>query len=177
MSDPAPDQRQDHTEADHTEGNHTQGGRTEDGDQGRSRRGGHHLHDARLAVQAAAKQAEADSGRRDKDDQQVRRGLLYRILRTVGGFLVIGMGIALLPLPGPGWVIIIVGLSMLPFAWARRTIVLIRRTIPGVPEEGRIPTSTWVVMGLLLAGATAISILFGDRIGSWVAETWTNLWD
>ncbi len=90
--------------------------------------------------------------------------------------MVIGLGIALLPLPGPGWVIIILGLSMLPFAWAERTILLIRRRIPGVPDEGRIPTSTWIIMAAMVLGASTIAILFGAQIGSWLGDRWSSLW-
>ena len=41
----------------------------------------------------------------------------------------IGVGLAGLLLPGPGWVMIIFGLSLLPFAWAERTVLLIRRKV------------------------------------------------
>lgn len=136
-----------------------------------------HFHDARMEIRAAALEAEVATGRHEHDEAEARTSLIRRLVRAFGGFLVIGVGIALLPLPGPGWVVIIVGLSLLPFAWAERTIVLIRRRIPGIPEEGRIPASTWVVMGLLLAAATAVSLLFGKQIGNWVGDLWADLWN
>jgi hypothetical protein len=67
---------------------------------------------------------------------------------------------------------IIFGLSLLPFAWAERTVLLIRRKVPGVPEEGTIPLRTWIIMGLLLVVFTTLSLLFGDDITRWLSGLW-----
>ena len=125
-------------------------------------------------LREAAYEAERETGRREATPEEVERSLVRRMLRAIAGFFVIAIGIAALPLPGPGWVIIIVGLSLLPFAWAERTIRLIRRKIPGVPEDGRIPTHMWVIMGALVVGATMISILWGSDIAGWASDTWQN---
>ena len=93
----------------------------------------------------------------------------------VGGFVLIGIGIALLPLPGPGWVTIVIGLSLLPFAWAERTISLIRSKVPGIPDEGRIPLRTWIIMGVMTISFVAISVLFGEVIGRWIGDLWTSI--
>jgi len=53
----------------------------------------------------------------------------------VAGLTLIGAGIVCLVIPGPGLVMIFAGLSMLPFAWAERTIQLIRRKTPGLRER------------------------------------------
>lgn len=47
-----------------------------------------------------------------------------RVLVTVLGFTLIAGGIVLLPLPGPGWLIIFGGLAVLgtQYAWARRAL-------------------------------------------------------
>jgi len=116
----------------------------------------------------AAIEAERETGVREETDEDVRRGLHVRVLRIVAGFTVMALGVVALPLPGPGWLIIIVGLNLLPFAWAERTIRLIRRKVPGVPEEGSVPVHTWLIMGVLTAAVTTVSILWGDDIGSWV---------
>jgi hypothetical protein len=146
---------------------------------GRPDRGAHRhpFRDAGETIAEAATEAELLTGHREETEAQARAGALRRVLRAFGGFVVIGVGIALLPLPGPGWVIIIVGLAMLPFAWAERTIVQIRRRIPGIPEEGSVPLSTWIVMGLMVAVFTTVSILFGKQIGSWVGDLWNDLWN
>jgi uncharacterized protein (TIGR02611 family) len=48
---------------------------------------------------------------------------------TVIGLAVLGVGILLLPLPGPGWLIIFGGLSILAseYAWAARLLAAVRR--------------------------------------------------
>jgi uncharacterized protein (TIGR02611 family) len=123
-------------------------------------------------LREAAYEAERETGRHEETLEEVRRGLMLRMLRTVGGFLLIAVGIAALPLPGPGWVIIIIGLSLLPYAWAERTIRLIRQKIPGVPEEGNLPARTWAIMIVLLIGFTTVSIMWGGDIKDWAADAW-----
>ncbi|MCB1273936.1 MAG: TIGR02611 family protein [Leucobacter sp.] len=46
----------------------------------------------------------------------------YKVLVTVVGVLVIIVGLILVPLPGPGWLIVFIGLTILgsEFHWARR---------------------------------------------------------
>jgi hypothetical protein len=133
-----------------------------------------HDHDPRWLdrLNAAAIEAEYETGRREETAEQARRGVIIRLARIVGGFTVIGVGLAGLLLPGPGWVMIIFGLSLLPFAWAERTVLLIRRKVPGVPEEGTIPLRTWIIMGVLLVVFTTLSLLFGDDITRWLSGLW-----
>lgn len=51
-----------------------------------------------------------------------------RIVVTIVGFTVLGIGVAMLVLPGPAFVVIPVGLGILglEFAWARRWLVKVR---------------------------------------------------
>lgn len=123
-------------------------------------------------LNAAAIEAELETGRREETMEEARRGVIIRLARIIGGFTVIGIGVAALPLPGPGWLIIIFGLSLLPFAWAERTIRLIRRKIPGVPEDGTIPMRTWIIMGVLLVIFTTLSIRYGYIVTEWLAGLW-----
>lgn len=120
----------------------------------------------------AAIEAETSTGNAEQTEEEARRHLLGRLARTVGGFLLIGVGLAGLVLPGPGWVLIVLGLGLLPYAWAQRTIRSIRRRVPGIPEDGRIPMSTWVVMGVVLAVASALTVLFGAEVARWAAGLW-----
>jgi hypothetical protein len=138
-----------------------------------SRSDPHHptpIRDASRELLAAATQAEYQTGVEEQDESEARRNVGIRIARMIGGFILLGVGIAAIPLPGPGWMLIIVGLSLLPFAWAERTVRAIRRRVPGVPEDGRIPTLTWVVMGALLVGISVVSVLFGAEITKWVVD-------
>ena len=126
-------------------------------------------------VIGAAEEAERLTGRHEETEQEVQRALVLRVAKAAGGFVVIGIGIAALPLPGPGWLIIIFGLTLLPFAWAERTILLIRRRIPGVPDSGSIPLRTWLVMGAIVVAATVGSILWGDDVAQWLSDRWQDL--
>ena len=57
--------------------------------------------------------------------------LAYRIgVAVVGGAIAL-LGLALVPLPGPGWLIVFVGLGILAteFAWAERLLDFGRRTL------------------------------------------------
>lgn len=121
---------------------------------------------------SAALEAERETGHREVTVEAARRGVMIRLLRIIGGFSIIGIGLAGLLLPGPGWVMIIFGLSLLPFEWAERTVLLIRRKVPGVPEEGTIPLRTWLIMGALLVAFTTLSLVYGDDISEWLAGLW-----
>jgi uncharacterized protein (TIGR02611 family) len=45
----------------------------------------------------------------------------FRVLTAVGGFVLIVIGLLLVPLPGPGWLIVLGGVAVwaIEFAWAR----------------------------------------------------------
>ena len=128
----------------------------------------HREHPLRDAIVEGAIAAEKAMGHHEETDEEAKHALWLRILYTLGGTIVIIIGILLLPLPGPGWVVVALGFSILPFQWSRRVVREIRRRIPGVPEDGAIPLSTWITGGVLLAVMTSISIFWGDDILSWV---------
>jgi uncharacterized protein (TIGR02611 family) len=73
-----------------------------------------------------------------KTVEQVRR-----IFRIVSGFTLLAAGVVMLVTPGPGWVVILLGLGLLAaeFVWARRLMDRIKRegnrikdTVLGKPE-------------------------------------------
>ncbi|MBO1900495.1 TIGR02611 family protein [Leucobacter weissii] len=47
---------------------------------------------------------------------------VYRVLLTAVGALIVVIGLILVPLPGPGWLIVFIGLTVLgsEYHWARR---------------------------------------------------------
>lgn len=57
--------------------------------------------------------------------------LAYRILVGVVGTVVMVVGLALVPLPGPGWLIVFLGLGILAteFEWAERLLDYGKRTL------------------------------------------------
>ncbi len=77
--------------------------------------------------------AMADHARGVRSRVRARRGgqLAWRIGVTVLGLAIIALGIVLLPLPGPGWVIIFAGLGLLAteYAWAARLLRTVRERV------------------------------------------------
>jgi uncharacterized protein (TIGR02611 family) len=84
-----------------------------------------------------------DKSDTDRDDEGPIRGLLDRIranrtsrlvLRIgigVLGTLVVALGIVLIPFPGPGWAIVILGLAIwaIEFAWAKNLLEFTKRHV------------------------------------------------
>lgn len=89
------------------------------------------------------------------------RKVLVRVGVTVGGPLVIVAGIAMLVLPGPGLVVIALGMALLAleYAWARAVLAMagrgaawVRRTV--LPRDG---SSGRRVLGVAGAGAFVVA--------------------
>jgi uncharacterized protein (TIGR02611 family) len=57
--------------------------------------------------------------------------IVRRVAVTLAGLAVIAVGIVLLPLPGPGWLVIFGGLGILgtEYEWARRLLSAVRRQV------------------------------------------------
>lgn len=94
----------------------------------------------------------------------------YRVAVGVVGFVVLAVGIAAIPYPGPGWAIVFVGLAILAseFYWAHRTLTFTRRHYDRamtwmrgqswwVQAVGALFTAAVVVLTLWLFGALAWS--------------------
>ncbi len=119
-------------------------------------------------LKEAAIEAEFETGHREETVAEAERHALIRVARIVAGFTLIVSGLAAIVLPGPGWLMVILGLSLLPYLWAQRVIRLIRRRIPGIPEDGRIPTKSLIVMGTILVGTVALTVAFGNDVTEWI---------
>ncbi len=128
-------------------------------------------------LEGAAVEAEYDTGTREQTEEKAKAHIFIRLARMTAGFLTVIIGIALLPLPGPGWVVIAGGLVILAqdFEWAEKTLRYVRRKAPGIPEDGKIPMSTWVsmvvVMGLALGGAFLVRRYID------LSDTWASFLD
>jgi uncharacterized protein (TIGR02611 family) len=85
--------------------------------------------------------------------------LAWRIGITVIGVAVIIVGIVLLPLPGPGWVIIFAGMGLLAteYEWASRLLRTARRMLAEwtrwATKQGRWVQAGVGLLGLLILGA------------------------
>ena len=116
-------------------------------------------------LEQAAINAEYASGRREATEAEAKRHILVRLGRMTLGFLALIAGIVMLPLPGPGWLVIALGLGILAedVAWADRVLRLVRRKVPGLQEEGPIPRSVIIVGITLGLAAGALSLWFATR--------------
>ncbi|MEM7096605.1 MAG: PGPGW domain-containing protein [Actinomycetota bacterium] len=125
-------------------------------------------------VVEAAVEAEFETGYREETAEEAKDNIILRLGRICLGFIIVILGIIAIPLPGPGWLIVIAGLSILArdFPWAARAILFIRRRIPGVPEDGDIPLRTWLIMGAIVIAATAASIWYTVFDGSETVRGW-----
>ncbi len=84
-----------------------------------------------------------------------------KIVVALVGTLVIAVGVVLLPLPGPGWVIILGGLAILAmeFHWARQLLAFTRRQL--LRWTRMVRDGSWLVRivsvgGLLLVVGAAL---------------------
>ncbi len=100
----------------------------------------------------AAIEAEFETGEREDTVEAAKLHILLRLGRMTLGFVVLIAGLIAIPLPGPGWVIVAVGLGILAqdFVWAERTLNIVRKRLPQ-DSDGKIATKTWVIMGITTA--------------------------
>ena len=109
--------------------------------------------------------------------------LAYRIVVGVLGALVIVIGIIMLPLPGPGWLVIFFGLAILAseFEWAERLLRYARdKVLSWTHWVNRQPIPVRLAIGLacaaIVVGALiAYMTVFG--IPGWLPESTQNLLD
>jgi uncharacterized protein (TIGR02611 family) len=105
----------------------------------------------------------------------------YRVAVGLIGALVVVVGIVAIPLPGPGWLIVIAGLFVLAteFTWAERLLQYTRRRVEGWTQWlNRQPAAVRVGVALLTAafvyGVLVVSLhLLG--VPHW-APGWVPLW-
>jgi uncharacterized protein (TIGR02611 family) len=88
----------------------------------------------------------------------------YRVVVGIAGAAVVVLGFVLIPLPGPGWLIVFAGLAILAteFAWADRLLRYARRKVHG--------WTSWVtnqsLMVRALIGLAGLLVVAGAVWGS-----------
>ena len=106
-------------------------------------------------------EVELETGKREESVEEAQRHIVVRIARVAAGVVVLILGIAMLGLPGPGFLVIALGLALLaqdvPFA--RRLLEKVRARLPQ-DEDGKLPRSTVITMVVVGVGAVALSIGF-----------------
>ncbi|MEC7916822.1 MAG: PGPGW domain-containing protein [Actinomycetota bacterium] len=107
----------------------------------------------------AAIEAEFETGYREETREEARRGVITRLLRMTAGTLVTIIGVIMMPLPGPGLLIVAVGLGILSrdVAWADRLLQIVRRRLPS-DSDGRLPRSSIITMVVLALAGIAFSL-------------------
>lgn len=101
-------------------------------------------------------------------------GPVYRVLVAVLGVSVIALGVVLLPLPGPGWLVVFLGLGILAteFTWAERLLDFAKAKVrawtrwlarQSVAVKGLVALGTVAVV----AGAVGLYVLW-QGVPSWL---------
>lgn len=89
--------------------------------------------------------------------------LAWRVAVTLAGVAVIAAGIVLLPLPGPGWLVIFAGLGLLAteYEWAARLLRFARRYVEAwtrwALRQSLLVRALVGVGGLLFVGAILVA--------------------
>jgi uncharacterized protein (TIGR02611 family) len=105
-------------------------------------------------------------GFRDRLKASPALALAYRIAVAVVGTAVVLLGLFLVPFPGPGWLVVFIGLGILAteFAWAERLLDFAKAKVRGwtrwlrgqsLPIRGLLGLGTLVLVGGLVWGYVA----------------------
>jgi uncharacterized protein (TIGR02611 family) len=118
-----------------------------------------HQHRAWEELRKAAIEAEYETGVREETERQARSAIHVRLARMSLGFVLVFAGIAMLALPGPGWLTIAGGLAILSkdVAWAARALAWVRRRLPGDENEP-------VPMRVIVASVAVAVVAFAGSI-------------
>jgi len=83
-------------------------------------------------------------------ERHLQRSRPYRIVFTVVAFAVVLGGLALVPLPGPGWAVVFIGLGMLAleFEWAERLMEKVLNRLEAAQEAAMNATPLQKALGV-----------------------------
>jgi len=92
--------------------------------------------------------------------------MAWRVMISIVGGLIIVVGIILLPLPGPGWLIIFLGLGLwaTEFEWAARLLGFARRHV-GRWASSAMRRPLWL---RLIIGATGLAFTAAVSYACWL---------
>ena len=103
------------------------------------------------------------------DDWQWRRKIranphshrIYRIIVGVVGLIIVVIGLLMVPFPGPGWLVVFLGLAIWAseFEWAQRLLHRAKHTLK-VWSEWLEPQPWWIKGMALLVTVTAVGAIF-----------------
>lgn len=107
--------------------------------------------------------------------------LLYRVGVGVVGLAVVAAGIVMLPAPGPGWVVIFIGLGILAteFEFARRLLVYVRQKyqawVVWLASQNLVVRALVSLAVLLLVVGCAWLVGAFAVVGGWFGIEWSWL--
>jgi uncharacterized protein (TIGR02611 family) len=90
-------------------------------------------------------------------ERHLQRSKPYRIAFMIIAFVIVLGGLALVPLPGPGWAVVFIGLGMLAleFEWAERLMEKILNRLQAAQESAMNASPA---QKALMTGATGLGI-------------------
>ena len=85
-------------------------------------------------------------------ERHLKRSKPYRIAFMILAFVVVLGGLALVPLPGPGWAIVFIGLGMLAleFEWAEKLMEKILNRLQAAQEKAKNASPAQKAVGIAL---------------------------
>lgn len=115
-------------------------------------------------------------------DARPRTAQAYRVTIGVLGSLIIVLGLILVPLPGPGWLIVLTGVAIIAseFEFARRLLRFARAKLRAWTRW--VAASHWTVgAGLALVTCACVVgavwlVLLGIGLPTWVPRDWVPAW-
>lgn len=118
--------------------------------------------EARIAD--AAIEAERATGEREETVSKARARVAVRLIRVGAGSALLCVGIVMLVLPGPGWLMIALGLGILArdVAWAERALERVRKRLP-TDGDGKISRATIATMAVVALATTAATFWWTTR--------------
>jgi uncharacterized protein (TIGR02611 family) len=100
-------------------------------------------------------------------EHHVKRSMPYRVAFIVVAFAILIGGVALIPLPGPGWAIVFLGLGMLAleFKWAENLMEKILDRLEGAKDAAENASPLQKALGVVatilgIAACVAAAILW-----------------
>ena len=116
-------------------------------------------HERVEEIRQAAIEAEFETGRREETVEAARDAIHVRLARMALGWTLLVAGIAMLALPGPGWVTIGFALVILSrdYVWAERTLERIKHRLPQ-DEDGEIHPRVIVFSVVMFVLATTAAV-------------------
>lgn len=107
---------------------------------------------------------------REKIRQRRALDATYRLIVFVVGVVVALAGVAMLILPGPGWLVIVLGVAILAteYAWAHRLLQRVKawaQRAKDVALDPRRRRRNQTLAGIGLVGAVVAAWLYVDRWG------------